>query len=180
MRKTVIQELATLVRAYKNCEKRMEANVPGSAAFSTAHVWAERHQEAILDLARNHLPSGAGVDNGVYIDLDECYFGDMPVTRQGKALGREVLAFTFEFHVMEDGQYTGWRYFSLMVEPSFTGLTLHFFVFSGARGPAVEIVENDDLVDHLHEVFVDAFNAKLPQDPLVTLSEASVPRAVSA
>lgn len=87
--------LATLVGARLNC-------------LNGDHLkqdWADRHEDRILRLVKDNLPSGAGFDNGTHIDLEK----STP----------ERLVFTTAFHHMDDhGGYIGWSDHTVTVTPS--------------------------------------------------------------
>lgn len=93
-----------------------------------------------------YLPSGSGIDNGVKLDLDDSQ--------------AERLVFHFSYHNMnEDGYYEGWDDYTMIVTPSLQfGFNLEF------RGDGVK-EENDDLIDHFHEMFNHTFNSYVWQNP---------------
>jgi hypothetical protein len=85
--------MASLVMARKACIDTDKAE------------WRERHEERLLKLVRDHLPSGGGFDAGTKIDLD-------------KSNG-DKLVFTTSFHHMdENGMYDGWTEHTVTVLPS--------------------------------------------------------------
>lgn len=92
--------LARNLIAVRNCEKSGNAE------------WLARHRERILRLVKQHMPSGAGFDNGTAIDLDE----SMPSTASGRV---EKLVFRTAFHHMNEvGMYDGWTEHTVTVRPS--------------------------------------------------------------
>jgi hypothetical protein len=95
----VYQQLASLLDARLNC-------------IGTGNTeWESRHETAILELVRDYLPSGAGIDGGVEIDLT--------------ASNGARLVFTFSYHHMNDaGYYDGWTHHRLTVTPAFTGINM--------------------------------------------------------
>jgi hypothetical protein len=52
------RELASMVQARLNCIERNNTE------------WQDKHEERILKLVSDHMPSGSGIDNGTKIDLD--------------------------------------------------------------------------------------------------------------
>ena len=71
-----------------------------------------KHKEAILELVKEHLPSGSGFDSGTEIELDECT--------------DNKLVFSTSFHHMDEhGGYDGWTEHKVIVTPDFSGINLH-------------------------------------------------------
>lgn len=98
MRKTVIQHIASLIVARKNCER-------------TGSEWFAKHEERLYSLARDFLPSGSGIDIGTTIDLD-------------KSTGDKIV-FHISFHHMNDaGMYDGWTKHTIAVTPAFSGFDI--------------------------------------------------------
>lgn len=90
--KPVYQVLASLVDARLRCLK-------------TGNEWADKHEENILAICKNELPSGSGINCGTKIDLD-------------KSTG-DKLVFNMSFHHMNDGgYYDGWTEHVVTVKPS--------------------------------------------------------------
>lgn len=83
--------IASAFAARANCER------------SGNSEWFDRHTDRILDLVREHAPSGSGFDAGTQIDLDR--------SRPNR------LVFTTEFHHMDDGSYCGWTSHDAIVTP---------------------------------------------------------------
>ena len=87
------RELASLLVARDNC--RRTAN----------DEWLHAHEESIVTLINNFMPSGSGIDNGTELDFD--------------ASKPNRLVFTFSYHHMNDGGlYDGWSEHTLIVTPS--------------------------------------------------------------
>ena len=92
MKDKVYQRLASLVVAYKNCEK------------NDNDVWKNEHNISI-DKIMETSPSGSGFDNGTSIDIEES--------------DENKLVFYTEFHHMEEhGYYAGWTDHKIIVEPN--------------------------------------------------------------
>lgn len=73
--------------------------------------WLDRHEDRILVLVKEHMPSGSGFDNGTKLDLDSSHGGK--------------LVFTTAFHHMNtNGYYDGWTEHTVTVTPSFHGFNL--------------------------------------------------------
>lgn len=97
-KKTVVARLASLLEARANCEK------------SGNGEWFGRHTEAIVALAREHLPSGSGIDSGCTVVLST------PADR---------VCINVPFHCMNpDGYYDGWRDYMVTARPAFDGITV--------------------------------------------------------
>jgi hypothetical protein len=114
--------------------------------------WEHRHEERILALVKNHMPSGSGFDNGTQIDLD--------------ASTDERLVFDTGFHHMNGvGYYVGWTDHRVIVTPS-----LHFGVKISIRGR-----DHNDIKDYAHECFHLALTSDI--DPAKEYANAEAPRA---
>lgn len=86
--------LASTVDAYHRCRQTKNGE------------WEVRHRQKIEDLVKSTAPSGAGIDCGTKICLDE-------------STG-EKLVFTLSFHHMNDmGMYDGWTEHTVTARPSF-------------------------------------------------------------
>jgi hypothetical protein len=91
---TVIERIAIGVAAICN----------GGGLAKTPEDW----QAELEELAREHLPSGSGVDSGTEIDFDE----SKP----------DRITLTCSFHHMDDmGSYCGWTEHRIILRPSFIG-----------------------------------------------------------
>ena len=90
----VINKIASVLAAYKNCEK------------SDNKEWLEKHYQELKNLTFEYLPSGGGFDGHMEIDLEE----STP----------DKIVIYYEFHFMdEEGYYTHWSDFTSTVTPSF-------------------------------------------------------------
>ena len=94
--------------------------------------WVLKHTQALKLLTKDHMPSGAGFDNGTKIVLEECT--------------EEKLVFTTSFHHMnENGVYDGWTEHKVIVKPSlFSGFVLK-----------ITGKDRNDTKDYIHASFVD-------------------------
>lgn len=93
------QKLASLVVARRNCIK------------SGNSEWEGRHEDEILSLVKDKMPSGSGIDTGTKIDLD--------------ASTGEKLVFNCSYHHMnEHGYYDGWTEHKVTVRPCFSGIDI--------------------------------------------------------
>lgn len=120
MARYLYSELAMLVQAYKNC------------IASHNEVWQDRHEERILSLVKEYLPSGSGFDCGTKLDIEASH--------------GEKLVFTTSFHHMnEGGYYDGWTEHRIVCTPSFSGVNLRI---SGRN--------RNEIKDYMHEVFYQA------------------------
>ena len=81
------------------------------ALTGKAHEWTSKHEERILDLVRDRLPSGSGFDSGTQIDF--------------KACRADRLVFSTAFHHMNDvGFYDGWTEHKVIIRPTFDGIDI--------------------------------------------------------
>ena len=87
--------LAQTAIAYHNCLKRGESHTD----------WKINHQTLLERLVREHMPSGAGVDDGTKIDLE-------------KSDGEKLVFITRFHHMNEAGYYTKWTDHVVTVTPS--------------------------------------------------------------
>ena len=88
------RQLAQLVDARLRCLERVNEN---------GREWAQRHEDRIVELAREHLPSGSGFDNGTKVCLDD------------STPNRLVLRTSFH-HMDEHGFYREWTDHRVLVE----------------------------------------------------------------
>lgn len=112
------REIASLIEARQNCRKANNTE------------WFDKHEETILSLVKDFMPSGSGIDSGTEIDLDR----SKP----------DKLVFTFGYHHMnENGYYDGWTHHTLIVRPSL------------AHGIDITISGRDrnQIKDYLHETY---------------------------
>jgi hypothetical protein len=99
MPKTLIQHIASTVRALANCERM------GDRADAIA-----KHKKTLINLAKL-LPSGSGINSGTKIDAD-------------RSSGEKVVL-TAGFHHMNDsGFYDGWTEHTITIRPAFDGLNV--------------------------------------------------------
>jgi hypothetical protein len=92
----LVEHLAHCFAALLNCQNS------GNQEWES--IWHDR----IAALAREHLPSGSGFDNGSTFDLDESRL--------------DRLCFQTSFHHMNDsGMYDGWTEHRVIASPSFIG-----------------------------------------------------------
>jgi len=96
--KTLAQQLASRIQAYKNCVK------------AGNELYRDIHKNKIEELCQL-LPNGSGIDSGVELIIRDC--------------DSEKLVFSFGFHHMDEhGGYDGWTQHTLIVTPSFSGINL--------------------------------------------------------
>jgi hypothetical protein len=121
----LVEHFANCFTALRNCAVR-----PGYGD-AIANMWADR----LAALAREHLPSGSGFDNGTTLDLD--------------ASRLDRLIFATAFHHMDDnGSYCGWTEHRVVVSPSFVGIELK-----------VTGRDKRGIKDYIGEVFADMLRA---------------------
>lgn len=119
----LIERIASLICARSNCLERGNSE------------WKQRHEAELLALAREHLPSGAGIDAGTRIDLD-----------RSKA---DKVVLTCGYHHMNDGYYEQWTNHTITIRPSFIGQI--DIVISGRNRNGIK--------EYLHEVFHQCLTA---------------------
>ena len=148
--KRVIEHIAYIMTAIKNCRERAEQPLGGDA-----ERWANRHNGALGDLLRDTLPQGSGFDSGVSLDYE---LTDVE---------KERYVFECPFHAMnETGYYVGWYLFRVTVTPSFIG------------GINLEIETIETCDDPETEYQLDEYVAETMNDALTT--EYEIPRSYYA
>lgn len=101
--------------------------------------WQGKHEDKILDIVKECLPSGSGFDNGTTFDFD-------------KSLPHR-LVFNVSFHHMNDnGMYDGWTQHAVIVHPSLA----HDFKLD------VTGRDRNEIKSYIHEVFSSALAEILP------------------
>jgi hypothetical protein len=94
--------------------------------------WHAKHTSALRAM-QDHLPSGAGIDNGTTIDLDE-------------SRGEKIVLRTSFHHMDEQGGYDGWTEHAITITPS-----LLFGIEIKISGR-----DRNDIKDYLADVFQTA------------------------
>ena len=89
-------------------------------------------QEFLRWIEVQHLPRGAGIDNGTTIDWEAS-------TRT------KVIIYTAYHHMNDAGYYDGWTGHTVTVKPAFNGVEI------SVKGP-----NRDDINDYLAEIFEEA------------------------
>lgn len=119
-------ELAALILARLNC------------ITSGNTEWKLRHEVRICELVFQHMPSGAGWDNGTKIDLDASH--------------SDKLVFFGSFHHMNaNGFYDGWTFHKITVTPSFA-FKFHIRISGSNR---------NEIKDYLHDLFSVALETEV-------------------
>jgi len=97
--------------------------------------WGKKHEDRILALVKEHMPSGSGFDNGTKIDLD-------------RSSGERLVFDTAFHHMDEHGGYAGWTEHTVTVTPSL------------AFGTRIKIggKNRNDIKEHMHECFSTALD----------------------
>ena len=123
------QQLAQLVGARLRC-------LASAKDPPQRHEWFHKHEDKILVLVKEHMPSGSGFDNGTKIDLDRST--------------EERLVFATAFHHMdENGFYDGWTDHTVTVRGS---LAFGFRLTISGR-------DRNQIKDYVHESFEHALYA---------------------
>lgn len=123
--------LARAIGAHKRCKEsgRLE--------------WEARHAARVALLARNHLPSGSGLDLTPAVDVERSTEERIVITRA-------------DFHHMNDGGfYDGWTSHEITVRPS---LAFGFQLSITGRN-------RNEIKDYLHETFGAALGALVEEYP---------------
>lgn len=116
-KKKLYQEIASTVGAFHRC------------VHGNNNEWEKKHEEHILKLVYDHMPSGSGWDCATKIDLDSS--------------SEDRLVFYGSFHHMNEvGYYDGWTDHRIFVTPSFNGFDLRI------TGP-----NRNDIKEYLHQLF---------------------------
>ena len=121
------KQLALLVDARLRCE-----------GDESKYGWFRTHENQINALVHEHMPHGAGFDNGTSIDFD-------------RSTG-ERLVFTTAFHHHDEHGYDGWTEHTVTVTAS---LAFNFSLKIGGRN-------RNDIKDYMHEVFACSLNIVRP------------------
>jgi hypothetical protein len=123
--KPLYQELAQLVAVRLAC-------------LETVNPWAERHEQRIINLVSEYMPSGSGFDNGTTLDLESS--------------NGNKLVFTTSYHHMNDvGMYDGWTEHAVIVKPD---LQFGFELRISGR-------DRNDIKDYIAEVFEYALRTEV-------------------
>ena len=120
MKQKVYQKTASLIVARENCAKNGNDE------------WFDVHSEKLDEIAKNHLPSGSGVDSGTQVDLD-------------RSTGKKIVLHTSYHHMNDGGMYDGWTDHTITVTPSFLDFDLKI---SGRN--------RNDIKDYLGDLFYHA------------------------
>ena len=119
--RTVVQALSSLVDARNRC---LDSSELGKLE------WAGKHEEAILSLVDNHLPSGSGWDSGTKLDLD-------------RSTPEKLVLYGSYHHMNDGGYYDGYTDHTITVTASLQfGITLKI---TGRN--------RNEIKDYLHELF---------------------------
>ena len=133
-KKALYRVLAGLVLARKNCMSKKKGHLNDDERAK----WKLHHELKVVDLVRNKMPSGSGIDCGTTINWD--------------LSTEEKLVFHTSFHHMNDaGIYDGWTDHDVYVKPSlFCGITL---LITGT--------DRNQIKDYLHDIFRDCLEQEV-------------------
>ena len=124
------EQLAQSLGSLRRCESKGVGNVE----------WFWKHRETIERLAREHLPSGSGFDNGSTLNFDR----STP----------NRLVFDTAFHHMSDGGfYCGWTEHQVICTPD---LALRFDIRVTGRNVR-------DIKGFIGDTFAHALNSDIPE-----------------
>lgn len=132
MKESIARRLAGSIGAIG----RIETNKENGTVTKGNLEWLVKHKENIREIERNHLPSGAGIDDGTHVDLDKST--------------EEKLVFNTAYHHMTEGVYDEWTYHTIIVTPSFHGFNIRI------TGP-----NRNDIKEYLHQVFYDVLSQEI-------------------
>ncbi len=128
----LFRQFAQLLSAMNNCRK------------SENDIFLSIHEESLITLADDFLPSGSGIDNGVEFNFSE----STP----------EKLVFEFGYHHMnEDGYYTHWSCWKMTITPSLQ-FEYDMDIVSTSKDQS-----DDSIIDYLHDTFDHALSAMVWQ-----------------
>jgi len=131
MEKPLYAAIAELVAARDNCKESAKRDATGHYRHQM-----QLHEQRLLALVTNHMPSGAGFDNATTIELDRC--------------SRNMLVFTVRFHHMnEQGSYDGWTTHTVRVTPDMVS-DIQLSISGRNR---------NDVKEHIHQAFDIALRA---------------------
>ena len=103
--------------------------------------WQTRHENDLIHLVKEFMPSGSGIDAECQMDYD--------------ASNPEKLVFTTSYHHMnEAGYYDGWTEHKVIVTPS---LVKEFALKITGR-------DRNEIKEYLHEVFYSALTEGIDHD----------------
>ena len=129
--KPLYQESASLVDARLRCIE------------TGNNEWKVKHEERLIALCKEYMPSGSGIDCGTKIDLD--------------ASTPDKLVFYAPYHHMNDGgMYDGWTDHSFTVTPS---LQFGYRLKIGGR-------DRNNIKEYLHDVFSTALDSADIKSPV--------------
>lgn len=129
-KRTLAEEIATLADARRNCATMVPYN----------QEWFDKHDDALNDIARNVLPSGAGIDRGTIIDKEKSTF-------------TKIVLYASFHHMNEAGYYDGWTDHTIVVVPTFLGLSV-----------TVKGRNRNDIKELLEEVYQQALEAEYERE----------------
>lgn len=142
MKNPLFRHLASKLQAIANC---------ASHTTETAALWQTRHENDLIHLVKEFMPSGSGIDAGTQMDYDQS--------------NPNKLVFTTSFHHMnEAGYYDGWTEHKVIVTPS---LTSDYEMKITGR-------DRNQIKEYLTEVFDAALSDEIEQttEGYVSLSRA--------
>lgn len=125
MKQALYKHLASKLDALENCIKTHNTQ------------WEEIHEDTILGIVKNYMPSGSGIDAGTKIDLDN-------------STGKRIVL-TFGFHHMTEGMYDGWTEHKAIVVPSL----VHDFELR------ITGSNRNDVKDYLYQTFEYALRQEI-------------------
>lgn len=148
MKQPLYLALATLLQRQRNLARQLDMLHP-SAEISFQHFLGMKNhvEDVLLDLCKQHLPSGSGFDAGTALAAGKCEVEGRPFP------GR--LLFETSFHHMDDGFYSGWTEHRIVVIPTFDGFELK--VFGRNR---------DGIKEYIEEVFHNVLMTDVEYEPI--------------
>lgn len=149
MKTPLFQVIARELNRYQNANNRQDI--------------ADDARAKVELLVKQFMPSGSGVDNGTHIDPDDC--------KNGK------LVFQTAFHHMnENGAYTGWTDYTVIVSPSLQwGFDLHI---TGRDRNGIKSYLFDTYMHALRELIEDGTNLVRREDEAIAHLRAVLPHVV--
>ena len=147
MKQPLYLALATLLQRQRNLARKLETLHPSDeTSFQHFLMMKDHVEDVLLDLCKEHLPSGSGFNAGTTLAGGECEVEGRPFP------GR--LLFETSFHHMDDGFYSGWTEHRISVVPAFGGFELKV---SGKN--------RDGIKEYIEEVFHNVLMTDVEYEP---------------
>ncbi len=129
----------------------MYANALRNSLEKNNQEWADKHEKNIKKYLDEYLPSGSGIDNGMFFSPLQSDDNKMVICSS--------------FHVLdENGYYDGWIVFTVEIYPAFVGGIDLKINFSDRVNLNCVREDASDIKEYLYEVFYDALRQEIGGD----------------